>query len=279
MIDQFIKQTISFLKRTDTRLHFPEVRKVTFEDDSPTHHLSITDTVYMNSASISNNILLESMIFFSLLDAKIDELHPELESQSFRSRCMSLPRNDDDEIITRELFRILKVLRNATVHSKSSIELINGGIKCSYLNRGTQFELEITRLGLELIYSLIFEILSSKYKKDAYHMGIRRSYYDAIQNELKKFQDDIDDNMALNNLSNGLRLKRIVRYRITDSKYCISNSHLTITRPYVIEEFVRLHYGCDYDLSFDGKNYLVPEECLNTEHSIEISQLSEWEVK
>lgn len=255
------------------------MREVSFEEDSSTIHLSISDTVYMNSVSISNNILLESMIFFSLLDAKIDALYPELEGKSFRKRCIALPKNNDDEIIVRELFRVLKVLRNATIHSRNSIELIDGEIKCSYTNQRTHFELRVTRLGLELIYSLILKMLSSQYKKDAYQMGIRRTYYDAIQNEIKKFQDDIDDNTTLSSLSNGLRLKRIVRYRVTDSKYCISNAFLTITKPYVVEEFVKNHYGCDYEFSFNGKGYLVPEECLNDEYSIEITQLSEWEVK
>lgn len=277
MIDDFIKQTVSFLERTDTRIHAPEIRTVRYEENTTSLLMSDSEVVYLNRANISDNVLLGIMFFFSIIDAKVDLLHPELDGESFRQRYKRMTKKSDDEIILSQLFRILKLLRNASVHSKNSIVIMNNEITCSYSNMKTNFQLIITKLGLELIYSLILELVKTTMSTSLYYSSIRRTYYDDIKANIKVFADDLGDSSLLE-LSNGIRLKRGVRYKITNSIFKIEKDYLIIEKPYDLPEDEKLYRSCDYEVNYNGKNYLIPSEALDSNNKMDISHLCLWEL-
>ncbi|MEC1720153.1 hypothetical protein [Schinkia azotoformans] len=277
MIDDFIKQTVSFLERTDTRIHAPEIRTVRYEENTTSLLMSDSEVVYLNRANISDNVLLGIMFFFSIIDAKVDLLHPELDGESFRQRYKRMTKKSDDEIILSQLFRILKLLRNASVHSKNSIVIKNNEITCSYSNMKTNFQLIITKLGLELIYSLILELVKTTMSTSLYYSSIRRTYYDDIKANIKVFADDLGDSSLLE-LSNGIRLKRGVRYKITNSIFKIEKDYLIIEKPYDLPEDEKLYRSCDYEVNYNGKNYLIPSEALDSNNKMDISHLCLWEL-
>ncbi|GAA0486928.1 hypothetical protein GCM10008986_10430 [Salinibacillus aidingensis] len=277
MIDDFIKQTVSFLERTNTRIHTPETRTVTYEGNTTSLLMSDSEVVYVNTANISDNVHLGIMLFFSILDAKVDLLYPELDGKSFRQRHKRLPKTNDDELILSQLFRILKLLRNASVHSKNSIIIKNNEITCSYINKKTKFQLIITKLGLELIYSLILEFVKPSMSTSLYWESIRRTYYDDIKANITLFVDDLGDNNLLD-ISNEIRLKRSVRYRITNSTFKIEKGYLLIERPYGLNENEKECLSCDYEVTYGEKAYLIPSEALDINNKIDVAHLYLWQV-
>jgi hypothetical protein len=267
MIEAFINQTISMLEKSDIRIHQPNILKVVSEDEKKhTVFLEVSDVLYGRS-NLSENLLLQLMIFFGILDAKIDSIHPDLENSSFEGKYSRLPESNDHEQIIKQLFRILKLLRNVAVHKKDSVSIENDTIICKSGNK----ELVISKLGLELIYSVILMLLKPLGQNEEYFLGILRQYYDDIKNAVSSFKDAAGE--VLLELSNGIRLKRGVRYQVENPVYEKDDSYLTISNPY---NPGYEGYGVDYFI--DSGSFVLPGEALNSENKISIADLQTWKV-
>ncbi|GIP20660.1 hypothetical protein [Paenibacillus sp. J22TS3] len=267
MIEAFIKQTISMLEKSDIRIHQPDFRKVVFEDEKKhTVFIEVSDVLYGRS-NLSDNLILQLMIFFGILDAKIDSLYPELENDKFEAKFSRLPESNDQELILKQLFRILKLFRNVAVHKRDAVSIENNTITC---NSGIK-KLVISKLGLELIYSVIFMLLNPLDKNEEYFIGILRQYYDDIKGAVFSFKDAAGE--GLPELSNGIRLKWSVRYQVDNPSYEVDENYLTIKNPY---DTGYEWYGVDYFI--DGGSFVLPGEALNSDNQISISDLQAWKI-
>lgn len=276
MINEFIDKTIKFLKTSDIHIHLPghiklEVGKTLIiyaELSDDCHQMKIED-----------NLIFHTIIFFTLMDALIDNNYPSMEGLSFRKKYDGLPCNSDLEIISKEIYRILKIFRNASIHAKTSISVIhNTDILIDYNHIKTNYKLHITKTSLELIYTCIFVIIGDYgYTKD-YKMGIIRSIYDEINYGTIDIQDDLGPNKLVD-ISNKLRLKRIVRYKILNPiwREDSTNGVITITKHSLHPNEIGI-YSCDYLINYLGNKYLIPDETLKTDGSIAIAGISSWKI-
>lgn len=232
MLKNFVAQTINLLKRSDITIRSTEFREVTFEDsDNNTHTVNISVSDCFNATSLADNLILQVMIFFSVLDAKIDIMFPDLQGESFRKKYQKIPKTDDNLIILSQIFRIFKILRNASVHSMNAITINDNVINVSYSFGNTNYELEINKPGLELLYTLVLDFIDPVVLNEKYSAGLRRTLYDDLKGHIHKLSDEFG-HTGLENISSGLRLKRIVRYQVTNPTYEIRDNHLIINSIY-----------------------------------------------
>lgn len=274
MINDFLKKTIDMLHTSDIKIHIPNFNKVELSGDKKTVFLELTD--YIGQTRLEDNLIFSSMIFFTLVDTYVDIQYPYLEGYSFKQKYLKLPKTNDKEIIIKETYRILKIIRNATIHSRNSIILNNENILIvDYINersqRATNFKLSISKYGLELIYTLIFLCLNQDKYCDFHQLGILRTLYDDILYSISKISDDIN-RPSLISISNEIRLERNVRYVIMNPDYTVDTTKglLIINKPQFQEGAI------DYIIDNESDNYIIPDEALNEEGVVVISEMGKW---
>lgn len=226
MLDDFIHQTVEFLKYSDIGIDSPSIEIITFNSDG-TRASTHSSFGFTGAAEIRENLLLNVTILFSLLDVLVDKKFPQLEGKTLRKRYLDLPSSNDYQIMFKEIYRIMKVFRNAIVHSKSSLSAKDDSFSIDYEFKNSHFQLAITSRALLMIFSMIVHF--ARLRDYPYITGIFRDYYDDILNGIVAFSDDINSSLAA--ISGGLRLKRL-RYRTKDRPHQIDEgaNSLTIAR-------------------------------------------------
>ncbi|HDR7963243.1 hypothetical protein QL993_25985 [Bacillus wiedmannii] len=279
MMNNFIEQTIDLLKRSDIYVRQTEIRPVEFKfeegKNSPSLHLSCSDSY--GGAKLSNNLILQTMMMFTVLDAAIDIRYPHLQGESYRKKYQRLPNSTDDEIILKGIFRVFKLFRNASVHSMSSINYDSDKMSVSYTYRQTSYNLEISKYGFELLFTYILDILDPLDKFTSHHhTSLNRKIYDEIKREIITFNDEFG--AGLLDISNQIRLKRVVRYYIENPKYLKVDGNIQITSIYKLQPMIEDHYGVDYFIELDSLQYLIPAEVLNN-NQISTDEMQQWIIK
>ncbi|MGV3267570.1 hypothetical protein [Cytobacillus pseudoceanisediminis] len=277
MIDKFIRQTIGLLKKSDIVVRPTVIRPVELnhqDNSSPTVHMSLHDSY--GGAMLEDNFILQIMIMFSVMDALIDRKYPDLGGESFHKKYREMPDGTDEQIMFKEIYRILKVLRNASVHSMNSVSLeANHSIVASYTHKGTEFSLNISKNGMELIYTFIFNLINPPMTKltNNHILGIQRTLFDHIKANITTFSDEFGTDLG--EISGELRLKRIVRYYVQNPMFVKSNDSIKITTEYKLQSDFEIHYGVDYQIQIDDKTAVLPSEVL-IGNEIPLNNLEIW---
>ena len=217
------------------------------------------------------------MIVFGVIDAFVDLRNPHLEAKSFKQRYIGLSKALDTDIVFSEMYRIFRVLRNATIHAKSALSISPTGVAVDYPFNKTLFQLNCNKGALSLLYSLavIYAQLGGSF--NSHGEGILRNYYDTITGGITGFSDDFGPSLAQIS-SSGLRLSRVVRYVVHNSafKQAEDARSISITRYSGIPEKHRGCSGVDHVILHCGEIYVIPEEALTTSGEIPIKALTRW---
>ncbi|WP_433943386.1 hypothetical protein [Paenibacillus sp. SN-8-1] len=276
MIKAFINQTRSLISRSDISLIIPSSIPVeNNEDGTRTHNIYLSD--HYNSAQISNNFILNVLMFFSMLDAYVDNKYPALVGGNFARKLRRMPKVSISEIVLREVYRIYKVIRNATIHNAGSIDIDEkGNIFIQYRFNDTKYDLEITPKGLQLLNSITFEFISPfESRSTKYSDALRVSLLTDLRKEIKKFNDE--NNSLDHVISNNLSFKYGRRYRPQPVRIDWSGNKLTIQNPHELHPIEASFSGVDYEIINGDNKYLVPSEAL-INNSISLEQLSVWKL-
>ncbi|MBI5846338.1 MAG: hypothetical protein HZB31_00015 [Nitrospirae bacterium] len=269
MNNEFLKQTLKALEHTDMAIHFPEIREVIIEKDKREIHIALIAS--SGGFRLKDNILLQIMVFFTLLDAYVDLHSPHLEGKGFATKYKSLPIADDLNIMTKEIYRLLRILRNASIHSRTAIT--HNNTKIEAVSSDSRLELEIK--GLDLIYTFVLLLLEGDHTIAAYKTALLRTYYDDIGQALISVQDTFGD--RLTSVSAGPRLKRGVRYRLQNASFQMKESGRYIT---IKKEDIKGAEAswADYDYVFTISDvvFMIPNEILTEPSEILVADLSKW---
>lgn len=276
MVNEFIEKTIKMLQRSDIIIRMPEHRKLEFDGEMRKVYIELSDM--FGKTQLQDNLIFHVMVFFSLMDTYVDISYPNLEGQSFAKKYIDLRASNDMEIMIKESYRVLKILRNASIHSRNAISVGNDNvIIVNYQYRGTNFRIDMSKNCLELIYSLIFLLIEDKNYPSIYMEGLVRTYYDNIKSSITYISDDF----GINNLvciSPGLRLKRIVRYNVVNPNIVIDSGEQTVNiNKHQLHEMEKEHYSSDYKIIVNGKCYLIPDEILGANSILNFNDLTPWE--
>lgn len=276
LLQMFINQTRNLISRSDIKIHFPEIITVEIQaDGTPTHLMELSS--HFNSAQINQNFMLNVVMFFGMLDAYVDSSYPALIGKSYAEKLRLLPNTTDSEIVLNEVFRIYKLIRNATIHNSTSITTkSNNNIYIQYLFRSTQHELEISPRGLSLLHSISYEFISPFEPRNAtYSNAFRVSLLTELRAEIVIFNDENGNLGPL--VPNNYSFKNGRRYRLHSVSVQLQDQKLIIQNPYSVDPQQVSFAGVDYRITINGKDYLVPSEALDNSY-IPLDQLSTWEL-
>lgn len=278
MSNSNIINEINHFKNSDLKLCLPYFDQLEFQSDGPCrkHLMYINNNI--NSLKYDFNGNVHSI--FSLLDKYIlinnDNIY---ENYSLRKKYIKLASSEDIEIIIKELYRLLKLMRNTVEHSPSKISKLKEGevIEFFYSFKGTDFILRISEYGISLLYSMVIMISQefSVYNNESrnFHIGILRYYYDNLKQIIDDsciFKDDIPTKGLLK-ISNGLRLtcNRLLIKKPSSQFY--KEHKLKIDR-YARQGIEK----SDYNLIIRENEYIVPDEALDNDGFIELVELEKW---
>lgn len=268
MIFDFLDSILEILKKFNLTTHFPNVSTIFIDNNGICNHFFNVETI---DGTQFNNIIISSLLVFDLFDTSLDLLSPNLEGLPFDEKYKQLPKNSDGQLILKEIYRILKNIRNTSIHAKSKIyNKQNIFIKNPY----KKIDIEITKIGMEYIYTAILYWIKNKHKINKYTESFLRYYFYEINNNIKIFSDKHGNLNQLSN-SNGLVLK-MHRYKFENPKSSVINNFLEIEKYDKLDDFEIGKVGIDYVIKLNQQNYLIPSEVLSKENRISLSEINDW---
>ncbi len=271
----FIEQTLSFIEGSDLEFSWPDIRPVQIEPNGGRKlNLNFSSSISVNR--LKDNHLLSQMAIFSLFDALIDINHPDLEGQSFKRRYEQLPVLNNRDQIFKEIYRILKLLRNATIHNRSSLNIGEHGVELSYTNRGTSFDLRCSKRAVTLLNTIVVLFIKTKDSQSEYANQYLYSYFNKLVSEISLIADEFSNN--LNPISGLIHIETTVRYRITNTVFNYDSDNkeykLDLHRPLESEPWA----SDEYLFSINGVDYLVPGEVIGDDGSLPEVDLPKWKM-
>lgn len=270
---------IDFIKRSDIVICNPEVIPVEHHSDgTQTNKVSIPQ-VYSSITILKDNFSLTTFIMFSIIDTYVEKLYPELEGENYYRKLLKLEENRTPEgRLLHESFRIYKLLRNATIHNASSVNLNEvGDLHIQYFFKNTEFEMEITSDGLNYLNTLIYDLIDPFEKRSTrYTTAFRMSTLSLARAGIRKFNDERGSLKKLAKIDT-VTIKTGRRYRPDETHVERRGNLVVVTNPYTPGPSISSFSGVDYTITFDGYTYFVPSEALN-KHTISLNKLNEWQI-
>ncbi|MGZ2744485.1 hypothetical protein [Burkholderia stagnalis] len=262
-MSQFIHHTLMLLEDVGMSVRYPEIRHVTLEEGGKiTTHMSFS-SVIGTRVSIEQNPQMKFMMIFALLDFHVDATHPGMEGKSYKKKYENLPVNGDFNLIIRQLFRVAKVIRNALVHNPSAFSVGAGHLTVSYSYGGTTFSVKMSAEALANFYTMIVMYLKGDMGKGSYFIGIVRSIYRSFLAGISSFSDEFGS--ALEKPSAGTEIKPHARQVFLNPEHEAKEGRIRIVIP---ERKIHEWEGMDFHISYNGDDFLIPSEVLDSALSI-----------
>lgn len=273
----FLDNTLNFINASDLKILEPNVRNITQYIDG-THLVTTNSFCLSNNTNLNDNYIIAQIIAFTLLDSLVDINHPELEDSTFRQRYLGLPTNNSVEFIFKETYRIFKLIRNAIIHNKNKIIKSDGTIKIHYTTsankskKTTTYTLECTHNAIQLIISIVVMFAKHKNNINSYTRLYLESYYNEMLKNIYNFSDDCGSSPVP--ILQDFPFKWILRYRITNPKFEIKDHGVYISK-FLLDEN-ESYAATEYVLIIEDKEYLIPEEALNSDSMVSQLELKKW---
>jgi hypothetical protein len=207
---------------------------------------------------------------------------------SFKKRYLNLPHLTNQNIVEKECFRLMRVIRNGFVHNISAIQATNDLFHFNYIDQGgNKFNLDISSDKLQLLYSIILILVRGEYEiaTEGHLENVICMFYSELKNFVDVKGNFIDDgdmgNGAINSfkllpISSYIHLNTCMRYLGENPNYDIDGDRITIKSIY---NTVGNQYSVDYCVRYNKKEYAIPQEVLDLNNSVFLSNLSIWELK
>ncbi|MCV2885958.1 hypothetical protein OE749_14795 [Aestuariibacter sp. AA17] len=271
----FIEKTLQFLEESDLEFAWPDIRHVHVDSDG---RKSINHSFHCNLSSnrINNNRFLSQITIFSLCDALIDVAQPELEGQSFKRRYEELPASTSRECIFKDIYRVLKLIRNAIIHNRSALHVGQNGVNLSFTNRkGTLFSLRCSSRAIVLINTIVILYVKSRHQSCEYSNQFIYAYFNQLLSEISEFKDEFTQSLQPITCSIGINTS--VRNRIMDAKFSVNDDEkiyvFDLHRPHSQEPWA----GEEYLINIDGIDYIIPGEIMGDDGKVHKEALIKWQ--
>lgn len=186
-----------------------------------------------------------------------------------------LPRKTLTERIIAEAFRLLRVLQISLEHPAGEVHLEGNLVRCQSLDKNYPVALGISRIGLNLIQSLVFFYLDAFDRPwgDAYVEAILSAYYTDIVGEIRGFEDE---DHALYQYRPPLTINRHFRLACTNPRYMVEDGYCRVELGPIHSDPTR--FPLDLYLKIGGTHYIIPVEAL-TSNAIAMAELARWETR
>ena len=292
MDEKFSEMVTDLLK--ESNMHFPktDVREIEIRDNESTVNISCSDCI--SFARTEKNFeevpVIPCLVMFALFDSYVEEKFNLTGGGNFKSRYENIPADSRTplNVITKECYRLIRLIRNCFVHNMSGINHENDMLH--FRNRNNN--LDINQDTLALFYYLIILIVNKKYEvktRGHFESAVIRYYGQlrAFITEHGNFRDDLGS-APFPAVNAPVALKTGVRYCVENATWLIrfagvnsSFDKLQITEKYravsgIVGKIDYSEYGTDYLIVCEGNSYIIPLEALDEEDSILLTDLEIW---
>lgn len=273
MDQECINSIMKFMLQTnmsDLDFHSTQIRPIRCEIDQDGNEMhicsmSVIDATFRKT-SLSEAWVAGNLLLFTVFDGYLESKYLLTEGASFRAHYKELPEKSLIEKISKNCYRIMKIIRNAIQHNMSSVTRVSGGYSISYCKKNTWNELQISKEGVRNLYTLIMNLIQGKimgmnreFLTSGHYEGILYSLYMDMVSEISKLSDDIGTELI--DISDALKLRSVVRYPVENPRI-IADNDTTITFSHIEnngtddENSSQYCYSTDY--TYNG--YLLPQE-------------------
>ena len=268
MNENCINAIIKFIKQsdmTDLSIKSVEIRPMRCkgkknEEAEYTENIYISDTMFFNKSSLSEAWVAGNLLLFTVFDGYLENKNDLDEGDSFRKHYYKLPENTNLERISKNSYRIIKIIRNAIQHNLSSVIFNKGNYEISYKYKDTQYELFLSSIGVQNLYTLIMNIIQGKvsgicgkYHTNGHYEGILCTQYSELLKGIKQISDDIKG--ALIDVSCSNKLRAEVRFPV-ENPIIVEEDEKKI----IFEHIQNKNNYNDYSTDYIYKEFLIPEE-------------------
>lgn len=269
-----ISAIIKFIEQsdmTDLSIKSVEIKPIRYntekdEDGRYTVRVYVSDKIFFEKPSLSEAWVAGNLLLFTVFDGYLENKCKLVEGASFREHYNNLPESTNLEIISKNCYRVIKIIRNAIQHNLSSVIFDQGNYEISYKYKNTQYELFLSSTGVENLYTLIMNIIqgrisgiNSKYHTNGHYEGIICTQYDELIKGIKRIADDITGNLI--NVSCLNKLRAIVRYPV-ENPIIIAEDENNIIFKHIENNAIYTKNSRQYYYSTDYiyKEFLMPQE-------------------
>lgn len=226
----------------------------------------ISDTFFSQKGALSESWVAGNLLIFTLFDGFLENKYGLTEGESFKNHYTNLPEITFLDIVSKNCYRIMKVIRNAIQHNLSSVVYNDGSYTINYQHHNTIYNLEISADGVNSLYTLILNIVQCRvmdmpktYYTTGHYEGILNTQYKNVESGISNFSDDISGSLL--NLTSAQNLRANER-RVIENPYIISENETSIVFHHIEpnmtndENSKQYYYSTDYMYS----DYLLPQE-------------------
>ena len=257
----FISDTIALFQNSNVNLRHSSITNVTL-DASGGQVIQASARIGATPPAIAHNWPVLVLLAFAVLDAQVDKADPSLQGSKFGVKEGSLPRATDIDKVRRNVYRILRIARNAVVHRPGDLTMYPTHLEVRDCG---PIQLTITPLGLDLAYTYVVGAHILPSVPEAYNTALARQFYDELSGEVTCAD--------LDRLSTDLRLNRS-RRRVTNAVGTEHAAHVVLNPPLPPD---LANCGYDYPVSTSNGSYLVPHEVL-TSQTVDWTRLQQWKI-
>ncbi|AGY75885.1 hypothetical protein [Clostridium autoethanogenum] len=288
MDNDFYKNIITLLEKSDIRFRTTEIRPIEENEGIKTVSMNFSDVLRSGQTQLAKTPAISCLIVFTLFDAYIENKYSMDPGISFKQKYNQVPFITNQNIIEKECYRLMKTIRNGFVHNINAIISQNDLFHFNYSSpQGTNFNLDISSDKLELLYSIILILVKGKYEiaTDGHFENVICTYYSDLKSYVDTNGNFTDDgNMGAGSvtsfnlmpISSYVHFNTVVRYPIVSSNYDISEGRIRVNIKSISDPGYK-RYSTDYCIKYNNKVYIIPQEILDPNNSLSISDLSIWE--
>ncbi len=262
MDQQYIKSIVDIVENSDLNLFSIEMRFARYDDDtSPYSTITMfCEEKFGNMTRLSNSDVASNILIFTVFDGFVEDKYSLTEGNSFKKHYEALPDNTDIELIQKDCYRILKLMRNAMQHNLSGVE-IEQSIYCfGYRHKNTDFKLEISKRSVELLYTIVLALIKNGMvglETQGHYEAVLKEFYKMMLSGISIIEDEFGNELN-SNISPELQdFKISVRYPLSNPRLYEETEQEIILRFY---DPGCPQYATDYMYSVNGTTYLLPEE-------------------
>ena len=228
--------------------------------------LAFRERIFEKKASLSEAWVAGNLLLFAAFNGYLENMYNLKEGVSFRNHYDNLPENSLLERISKNCYRIIKIIRNGIQHNLSEVNYIEGNYDINYHYKKTLYELQITARGIRNLYTLIVNIIQGKisgmdekYNTIGHYEGILYTQYIDMHKEVKKLSDDSGSDLL--NVSGGIKLRAVGRY-LVENPWIIKENETSITFNHIENNITDDENNSKYCYSTDYiyKEFLIPQE-------------------
>lgn len=268
----YIKQMINFFKQSDLPDRFIDIYPVTKKDGQKTVYQMMESTFF--PLPLRKNLVLSLSILFSLVDAYVDLKHPDLVNYCFKDKAKRLPNTEKTEACFKECYSVLRVLRNACIHSKDDLVYHNEVLSYEETTKKENDRIVIREEGIDYLTTFFRRVIGNDFGNN-FTSTHKKIFTVALYNKIKESIKDFT--RPLQNIKNPEpfgSMEWSVRYYFKNPDFEKKSDD-----SFEITEKPIQHYPTDYLINFQNNQYLIPSEILSDSPIITLEEAKEWKLE